>query len=62
MIHCVNVTRQEEVVDRGTFDELLACNKKFRKDWEEYIVQHEAKHLTYILFLLSLLYKIICVK
>ena len=26
-----------EIIDEGTFEELLVRNQKFKKDWEEYI-------------------------
>jgi ABC-type bacteriocin/lantibiotic exporter with double-glycine peptidase domain len=31
-----------KVSDSGTFDELLKSNKKFSKDWNEYVSQHKA--------------------
>ena len=28
------------IVDQGTFDELLARNEKFKRDWNEYVAQN----------------------
>ena len=30
------------IVDQGTFDELLARNEKFQRDWNEYVAQNNA--------------------
>jgi len=30
-----------KIVDQGTFDELMSRNKKFQKDWNEYVSEHK---------------------
>ena len=29
-----------KIIDKGSFDELLAKNKKFNRDWTEYVAQN----------------------